>query len=107
MIDSSWFGHMVYFSLRDNSPTAIAKLINGCRLHLSGHPGTVLFAVGTRDPELNREVNVKDYDVALQLVFSDRAAHDAYQIHPRHAQFLVENKDNWATVRVFDANLSK
>ena len=45
-------------------------------------------------------------DVALQLVFTDRAAHDAYQVAPRHATFIAENRDNWAQVRVFDAHVS-
>ena len=56
---SSWYAHMVYFKLKDNSAAAIEKLVAACKEHLSGHPGTVLFAAGTRDPEMNREVNVK------------------------------------------------
>jgi hypothetical protein len=104
---SRWFAHLVYFSLRDNSPAAIERLVASCREHLSGHSGTVLFAAGTRDPEMVRDVNDKQFDVALQLVFSSRAAHDAYQIDPRHAKFISENKANWASVRVFDAFVSE
>jgi hypothetical protein len=40
------------------------------------------------------------------VVFESRAAHDAYQVAPRHVQFIEENKANWAKVRVFDANVS-
>lgn len=98
---------MVYFTLRDNSPEAVQSLIAGCKKHLADHPDTVLFAVGTRDTELNRDVNVKDFDVALQLVFASRAAHDAYQLHPRHTQFIADHKSNWAGVRVFDAYVQK
>lgn len=105
-MSGSRYAHMVYFKLKDNSADAIAKLVAACKQHLSDHPGTVLFAAGIRDPEMNREVNVKDYDVALQLVFTDRAAHDAYQVAPRHATFIAENRDNWAQVRVFDAYVS-
>ena len=99
-------GHMVYFRLKDNSPAAIDKLVASCRQHLSGHPGTVFFGVGTRDFELNREVNVQDFDVALQLVFQNRAAHDRYQAADRHQSFIAENKENWAGVRVFDAHVT-
>ena len=57
-------------------------------------------------PDLTRPVNQTDFDVALQVVFETRAAHDAYQVAPRHVQFIEENKANWAKVRVFDANVS-
>ena len=98
-------GHMVYFTLKDNSPAAIQKLIESARKYLAGHPGTVFFAVGTLVPDLKREVNDREFDVALQVVFLSRAAHDAYQVHPRHVQFIEENRPNWAKVRVFDADV--
>lgn len=98
-------GHMVYFALKDASASAVDKMLADCRKYLSGHPGTVFFAVGTVVPDLTREVNVRDFEVALQVVFVDRAAHDAYQVDPRHIQFIEENKPNWAKVRVFDANV--
>src|SRR5256885_5436819 len=49
------------------------------------------------------EVNDREFDVALHLVFKDKAAHDKYQDHPRHAKFIEENKGNWKKVRVFDS----
>ncbi|MGE0761096.1 MAG: Dabb family protein [Pirellulaceae bacterium] len=99
-------GHMVYFTLKDNSPAAVERLLNACRTYLSGHPGTVFFAAGTLVSDLTREVNQRDFDVALQLVFESREAHDRYQVHERHQRFIAENRDNWARVRVFDANIS-
>ena len=99
-------GHMVYFKLKDNSPPAIETMVAACQRYLTGHPGTVLFAAGTRTVDLNRAVNDRDFDVALQLVFDSREAHDQYQAAPRHQQFIEENNDNWAQVRVFDADVS-
>jgi hypothetical protein len=99
-------GHMVYFTLKDRSPAAVQKVVDACRTYLTGHPGTVVFAAGTVVPDLNRPVNQLDFDVALQLIFENREAHDAYQQHPRHIQFIEENKPNWERVRVFDANVS-
>ena len=96
-------GHMVYFSLKDRSQAAIDKLVADCKKYLTGHPGTVFFAAGTLVPDLTRPVNQRDFDVALQVVFESRAAHDAYQSAPRHEQFIEENKPNWAAVKVFDA----
>jgi hypothetical protein len=99
-------GHMVYFTLKDNSPGAVEAMLTACRKYLTGHPGTTFFAVGTLVPDLTRPVNQTDFDVALQVVFESRAAHDAYQVAPRHVQFIEENKANWAKVRVFDAIVS-
>jgi hypothetical protein len=98
-------GHMVYFTLKDRSQAAIDKLIADSRQYLTGHPGTVFFAVGTLVPDLTRPVNQTDFDVALQVVFQDRRDHDAYQVHPRHVQFIEANKANWEKVRVFDADV--
>lgn len=98
-------GHMVYFTLKDSSDTAIQALVASCKEHLSGHPGTVLFAAGTRVADLDRPVNDSEFHVALQLVFESRETHDVYQAHERHTAFIETNKQNWAQVRVFDANL--
>ncbi len=97
--------HMVYFKLTDSSPTGVERQIAACRNYLTDHAGTLFFGVGTRTPDLSREVNDKDFDVGLHVVFKNRAAHDAYQVSPRHVQFIEENKPNWAKVRVFDADV--
>lgn len=102
----SMLAHMVYFTLKDKSQEAIDKLCASAKEHLSGHPGEVLFAIGTRTPDLDREVNDKEFDVALQLVFKSRQDQDNYQVHDRHTAFIEANKDNWAKVRVFDADVS-
>lgn len=96
--------HSVYFTLKDRTPAAAAKLIAGCRQHLTGHPGTKAFAVGTC-ASYDRQVNDRDHDVALVIVFDSHASHDAYQTAPRHNTFIAEHADSWAKVRVFDADL--
>ncbi len=96
--------HAVYFSLNDRSPDAVASLIASCREHLTGHPGEVRFQVGTCAP-YDRHVNDRDWDVMLLIVFNSRETHDAYQVAPRHTQFIAENATNWSKVRVFDADV--
>lgn len=98
-------GHMVYFKLKDSSPDARQKLIDACDKYLANHDGTLFYAAGPVAAEFKRDVNVTDWDVALQLVFVDKAAHDKYQDHPEHLKFIEENKATWAAVRVFDAEL--
>src|SRR5690242_12906107 len=95
--------HNVYFALNDNSEAAKQKMIDACKKYLATHPGTVFFACGVLEPELDRPVNVRDFDIALHVVFESRAAHDAYQEAPLHHQFIAENKPNWKQVRVFDS----
>jgi len=95
--------HDVYFSLKDTSPKAKEELVAGCKKFLSDHPGTVWFAAGVLVGELDREVNDRDFDVALHIVFKDKASHDNYQKADTHLKFIEEFKDNWKSVRVFDS----
>jgi len=97
--------HDVYFSLKDNSPQAKEKLITACKKYLTDHPGILWFAVGPLADEMKRDVNDRDFDVALHLVFKSKAAHDEYSKAERHMKFIEENKDNWKKVRVFDSYL--
>lgn len=97
--------HNVFFSLADNSPAARQQLVDACRKLLSGHPGEVYFSAGVVCDTLARPVNDRDFDVGLHVVFRSLADHDAYQQHPRHLQFIEENKPNWKKVRVFDSEV--
>ena len=103
---AAMLGHMVYFTLKDKSAEAQQRLIAAANNYLTGHPGTVFFAVGTLTPDLDRPVNQRDFDVALQLIFQSREDHDRYQVSERHQAFIAENNDNWEQVRVFDADVN-
>jgi hypothetical protein len=95
--------HNVFFQLHDATPAGRQELVDACKKYLTGHPGTVFFAVGTVS-DLDRPVNDREFDVGLHLVFQDRASHDVYQSAPRHETFIAENKANWKKVRVFDSD---
>ena len=95
--------HNVFFTLLDNSEAAKDRMVAACKKYLSGHPGTIFFAAGTRVEELNRSVNDRDFDVALSVFFDTLASQNAYQQAPLHLQFIEENKANWKQVRVFDS----
>ena len=102
----SHLAHIVFFTLTDSSPAAQQALIDGCHKDLKGHPGEVYFSAGTLVPDLARPVNDRAFHVSLHIVFDSRKAHDEYQAHPRHTQFINEYKPNWASVRVFDSYVS-
>lgn len=95
--------HMVYFQLKDNSPDKVKEFLAGCDKYLSDHPGTVYYSIGSLAKEFNRDVNDRDWDVALHLVFKTKADHDKYQDSPRHKQFVEQAKASMKKVRVFDA----
>lgn len=98
-------GHMVFFTLKESTPSARQKLVNACKKYLDKHDGIVYFSAGVLADEFKRDVNDREWDVALHLVFKDKAAHDKYQDHPRHLDFINENKETWKKVRVFDSNI--
>ncbi|MCA9076669.1 MAG: Dabb family protein [Planctomycetaceae bacterium] len=95
--------HDVYFTLNDASPEAIDHLVRSCHANLKGYPGVDFFAAGVLAEDCKRDVNDRDFQVALQMVFRDKAAHDAYQISESHQKFIADNKANWKQVRIFDA----
>jgi Stress responsive A/B Barrel Domain len=100
---SPMLSHDVYFTLKEKTPEARKKLVDACKKYLTNHPGSVFFAAGVLAEDLNRPVNDRDFDVALHIVFKDKESHDKYQDADRHKQFIEENKDGWAKVRVFDS----
>ncbi|MBL8830027.1 MAG: Dabb family protein [Planctomycetaceae bacterium] len=98
--------HNVYFALNEPTPANVQKLIAACHNYLSKHPGTVFYCSGSLS-DLDRPVNDRDWDVGLHVIFKDRAAHDAYQVHPEHLKFIEENKPSWKKVRVFDTDATQ
>ncbi|MGO8751227.1 MAG: Dabb family protein [Thermoguttaceae bacterium] len=100
---SPMLAHCVYFLLKDKSLEAKKRLVASCRKYLTDHSGTVFFAAGWRAEEFQWSVSDVAFDVALYLVFRDKAAHDEYQDSARHTQFLEENEEHWEQIRVFDA----
>ena len=99
------FAHTVFFTLNTPTEESRQRLIDSCHHHLSDHPGTLFFGVGTRATSYTRPVNDTRFDVVLHLVFATQADHDVYQQAPRHQQFIEENREAWAEVRVFDSHL--
>jgi hypothetical protein len=97
--------HIVFFTLAESNDANRSKLIAACKKYLDKHEGVVYFGVGVNAPEYDREVNDRDYDVALHLIFASAKDQDVYQTHPRHVKFVEECKGLWKKVRVFDSRL--
>lgn len=97
--------HDVFFTLRDAGPEARAALVADCYGSLAGLPGVLELQAGERLEDATGEVNDTGYDVALRVLFEDRAALEAYAVDPAHLAFIERQRGNWAAVRVFDTRV--
>ena len=68
-----------------------------------GH--SILFGGALAD-DFSSEVNDTSFHVSPHLVFATQKDYDVYQTHPRHLQFIQENKHVWSKVRVLDSWLT-
>ena len=102
---ASMLAHNVFFTLKNDSAAARAKLVEACHEYLKGHDGVAFFAAGPLTADLDRPVNDRQFQVGLHVIFKDRQSHDDYQVSPRHLQFIEENKASWQQVRVFDSDV--
>ena len=50
----------------------------------------------------DRPVIDRTYSVGIVVVFRDKAAHDAYQDHPKHDRFKDECAKYWRKVQIYD-----
>src|SRR5262245_46373377 len=105
--DGPMIVHNVFFTLKESNDANRKKLTAACKKYLTKHEGEVYFAAGPIAEEFKRELNDKDFGVCLVIVFKNKAAHDKYQDHKRHLDFIAENKDMWKKVRVFDSHARK
>ena len=97
--------HMVFFTLKDRTPEAREKLVAACEKYLSDHEGVRHFSVGTIAEDVEEPASVRDFDVALHLIFDDKHAGEVYQESDRHQQFVGEIRETVEKVRVFDTYL--
>lgn len=98
--------HMVFFTLKDHSKEAREAFVASCEKYLTGHEGTVSVSFGTIAEDVVEPPSVRDFDVALHVVFENKAANAAYQKSARHIRFVEENKASFENVRVFDSYLA-
>ena len=81
------FSHVVIFWTKSDVPNATEKLLAGAEQYLKPCPGVLHYHCGKMS-ESHRDVVDQSYQVALNLVFEDKAAQDAYQEHPMHVEFV-------------------
>ncbi len=74
----------------------------GAQKWLKQIPGITHFHIGKMVPS-HRPVVDQSYQVALNVVFTDKKAQDDYQVHPSHIEFVEKAfKPNCAKCVVYD-----
>ena len=81
------FSHIVIFWTDPANPAAPDQLVAVAEKLLRPIPGVLNFHVGRMVPS-HRPVVDQSYQVALNLVFTDKKAQDEYQSHPQHVEFV-------------------
>jgi len=81
------FSHIVIFWTKPGIAHAAEELLAGAVKYLKPIPGILHFHVGRMVPS-QRPVVDQTYQVALNVVFADKATQDAYQVHPLHVEFV-------------------
>ena len=96
--------HSVFFWLKDDiSSDERASFEQGVKmLGDIDHASAVWLGGPAATPQ--RAVVDASYDYALTCMFSDVAAHDAYQDDPIHHAFIERCKALWSRVVIYDAD---
>ena len=97
--------HMVFFTLKDHSKESRQAFAASCEKYLKNIEGSTYFSVGIIAEDVEEPPSVKDWDVALHVVFRDKETKAKYLEHPQHKQFVEANRQQFAKVRVFDSYL--
>lgn len=96
------FLHSVYFWLSNPESADDRAALQAGVESLRGISAIQTAYVGV-PAQTRRPVIDHSYDLSLVLVFADKAAHDAYQDHPVHLEFVAECKHLWSQVKIYDA----
>ena len=81
------FSHVVVFWTAPLNLGAADELLSGANKLLGNIPGLVQFHAGKMVPS-RRSVVSQSYQVAVNIIFADRQAEQAYQSHPQHLEFV-------------------
>lgn len=94
--------HIVLFTLADTTgPTETQAIIDDGLTLLGAIPGVLKVDLGLQ-ARADREVHIKDYQLALYVQLESGAALDAYGPHANHQEFLQRHKAKWTKVQVID-----
>lgn len=99
------FIHMVFFWLVDDSPAVKKTFLKELNQFISQVDEIKKSHIG---PPANTDRDVIDntYSYNLVLTFDSKKAHDIYQAHPLHKQFIENASSLWSRVQVYDSDMN-
>lgn len=96
--------HTVFFWLRSDLTSAEREAFRTEGLEgLRPIPSVSSLHIGTPAPIPTRPVVDASYSFGLTVLFTDVAAHDAYQVDPLHKAFINRFRTYWERVQIYDA----
>jgi hypothetical protein len=98
--------HSVYFWFKPDAAPATVAAFEAGLARLTAIPEIVSAHFGKPEATPQRAVVDDSYAWALVEIFPDLAAHDRYQAHPIHQEFLREFSGSWQRVQVYDVRAS-
>jgi hypothetical protein len=94
--------HIVLIDLLDTTTEAeIAELITDTQTSIASIPGVLAVDIGPKIRD-DRDVHIRDYDLAVYVKFDSATALDAYGPHPTHQAFLERHRHLWSGIRIID-----
>jgi hypothetical protein len=97
--------HSVYFWFKPDADAALVGRFEQGLARLTTIPDIQTAYFGRPEKTPKRAVIDDSYAWALIETFADIEAHDRYQAHPIHEQFLEDFADSWQKVQVYDVRV--
>jgi hypothetical protein len=98
--------HSVYFWLKPDAEPSLAGRFEAGLKRLTTIPDVRSAHYGRPEATPKRPVIDDSYSWALIAVFDDVAAHDRYQTHALHRDFVEEFRPIWERVQVYDVRVN-
>lgn len=95
------FIHSVFFYLNNPGSQADQDALRQGLTTLTNIEAITTAYIGT-PAETRRPVIDHTYSFSLILIFADQAAHDVYQDHAIHLQFVADCAHLWQRVQIYD-----
>ncbi len=96
------FVHTVYFWLKEKDNKSHHEALHKGLLKLAENELIKTAFVGT-PANTSREVIDSTYDFSITFIFDNKEDQDAYQVDPKHYEFIDNCAQYWERVQVYDA----
>jgi hypothetical protein len=97
--------HSVYFWFKSDADPAVVDAFEAGLQRLTSIPGIQQAYFGQPEATPKRDVIDDTYAWALVEFFANLEAHDQYQEHPLHQDFLRDFATSWQKVQVYDVHV--